>query len=185
MITIEEIMAATEEKMKDCVINNFENKLKKLRTTIANPLEISDIKIDSYGESTPLSHLANISIPEANQFLITPYNKSLIKDIIKTLHEYNHKYNPVEDKGNIRIALQPLTEDSRKKIIKELHELQEHFKIAIRNIRRTELGDTKKLEHINDDEIHLLKNRIQQITDKYIENINILTKKKEHVILTI
>lgn len=183
-LTIEQIIDNTTTRMTSA-IDNLKNRLKKLRTTVANPLEISDIPVEYYGQKTPLSHVSNISVPESNQFLIKPYDPNSIKDIIHALNKFNNKYNPVEDNKSIRIIFAPLTNDARKQIVKELKDICEHERVAIRNIRRDEISDIKSLEHINDDDAHLLKNKIQEVTDHYINIIHELYLQKEKSILSI
>ena len=176
-----------EEKME----HSFENLIKsfaKMRTGRANASLLDNITIDYYGQPTPIKQLCNISIPEPRLIVIQPWDKTIINDILKAIQASNIGVTPNSDGNVIRLPFQPLTEETRKDIVKNLKKYGEEAKIAIRNIRRDGNDKAKKMEknsEITEDDLKKLLKDIQELTDKYIDKITEATKNKEKEIMAV
>ena len=185
--------------MPKTIINQGEQKMQKtiealkkefalVRTGRANPAILNNINVTYYGVSTPLNQIASISVPEAQQLLIKPFDKSIVSDVEKAILVADLNLTPVSDGTVIRINFPPLTEQRRKEIVKDVKGLAENAKVAIRNIRREINDNLKKFEKeglISEDELNRETENSQKLTDKYIELVNELTKEKEDAIMTI
>ncbi len=184
---MEMLLMEIEEKMQhsfDNLIKNFA----KMRTGRANTSLLDNITVDYYGQPTPIKQLCNISIPEPRLIVIQPWDKTIINDIVKAIQASNIGVTPNSDGNVIRLPFQPLTEETRKDIVKNLKKLSEEAKIAVRNIRRDGNDKAKKMEknsEITEDDLKKLLKDIQELTDKYIEKINEATKNKEKEIMEV
>ena len=179
----DEIISEVTLKM-DKTIEAFSTRLKTVRAGRANPSSLDGISVDYYGTLTPLKQLATISVPEATQLLIKPFDKSCLKDIEKSIFESNLGYTPNNDGESIRIVIPPLTEDRRKELTKQVKAMGEDAKVSIRNSRHEGLEDIKKLELPEDEEKGIEKN-IQDLVNKYNKKIDELREEKEKELLTI
>ena len=172
-----------EEKMKKSV-SVFGENLSEVRAGRANPAILNKISVEYYGVQTPLNQVGAISVPEARQILITPWDRSLLGAITKAIQVAEIGVNPINDGNGIRLTFPELNEDRRKQIVKEVKSLGEEAKVAIRNVRRDGIDDAKKLKNngeMTEDELKGAEEKIQKITDKYtnkVENI-VLDKEKE------
>ena len=135
-----EIIKNVESKMNK-TIASLEEKLKTVRAGRANPSSLDRVTVDYYGSQTPLKQLATISVPEATQLCIKPFDKGCLKDIEKAIFESNLGYTPNNDGESIRIVIPPLTEDRRRELIKQVKAIGEESKISIRNIRHEGIED--------------------------------------------
>ena len=133
---------------------------------------------------TPLKQLATISVPEARQLLIKPFDKGCLKDIEKAILASNLGYNPGNDGETIRIIIPELTEERRRELVKQVKALAEEAKVAIRNIRREGLEDVSKLE-VSEDEEKGLEKDIQDIVNEYNKKVEAKLKEKEEELLTV
>lgn len=159
-----------------------------VRTGRANPAILDQVMIEYYGVPTPLTQIAGVSAPEAQLIVIKPYDKTMLNQIEKAIHAANLGFNPSSDGTVIRIAIPPLTENTRKDLVKNVKKMAEESKIAIRNIRRDVIDHLKKLEKdslISEDELKRHNENVQKMTDKFIENIDELANDKEKMIMTI
>lgn len=179
----EMIIPEIEEKMIKSV-DSFEQRLKTVRAGRANPSSLDGIVVSYYGSNTPLKQLATISVPEATQLLIKPFDKGCLKDIEKAILASNLGYTPNNDGETIRIVIPALTEERRKELIKQVKSMTEDAKVSIRNIRHEGLDDTKKLELPEDLEKQTEK-EIQDLVNKYNKEIENKLKEKEEELLTI
>ena len=150
-----EIIKNVESKMNK-TIASLEEKLKTVRAGRANPSSLDRVTVDYYGSQTPLKQLATISVPEATQLCIKPFDKSCLKDIEKAIFESNLGYTPNNDGESIRIVIPPLTEDRRRELIKQVKAIGEESKISIRNIRHEGIEDIKKEEMAEEKEKELM-----------------------------
>jgi ribosome recycling factor len=183
---IEEYLKEAEKRMKGTV-NKYKEELLGIRTGRASTGLVENIKIDYYGTELPLKQLATISTPEPAQIVIQTWDKSAVKLIEKALMEANLGANPQTEGNVIRLNLPPMTEERRKEVVKMIHKFAEEARIAIRNIRRDEKENIEKLkkEGFSEDDIKKALEKLQKLTDKYIEEINQLTEAKEKEILSI
>ena len=178
-----EIIKNVESKMNK-TIASLEEKLKTVRAGRANPSSLDRVTVDYYGSQTPLKQLATISVPEATQLCIKPFDKSCLKDIEKAIFESNLGYTPNNDGESIRIVIPPLTEDRRRELIKQVKAIGEESKISIRNIRHEGLEDIKKEDMAEDIEKSSEK-EIQDLVNSFNKKIDDMVKEKEKELMTV
>lgn len=179
----ETIILELNEKM-DKAIESLEKRFATVRAGRANPSSLDGIMVDYYGSMTPLKQLATISVPEARQLLIKPFDRSCLKGIEKAILASNLGYNPGNDGETIRIIIPELTEDRRRELVKQVKALAEESKVAIRNIRREALEDLEKLELAEDEEKGLEKD-VQDTVNEYNKKVESKLKEKEQELLTV
>lgn len=179
----EMIILELNEKM-DKAISTLEKRFTTVRAGRANPSSLDGIMVEYYGSMTPLKQLATISVPEARQLLIKPFDKGCLKDIEKAILASNLGYNPGNDGETIRIIIPELTEERRRDLVKQVKALAEEAKVAIRNIRREGLEDVSKLE-VSEDEEKGLEKDIQDIVNEYNKKVEAKLKEKEEELLTV
>src|SRR5574344_1027812 len=177
-------MDTLKNNTKDKMQKSFESLLhqySKVRTGRASASILDDIRINYYGQPTPIKQMCNVSIPEARTIIVQPWDKTTLADIEKAILAANLGITPENDGNVIRLPFQPLTEDKRKDIVKSLKKLAEDCRVAIRNIRRDANELAKKMkkdvEISEDDEKKVLK-EIQDITDEWIKKIDDVEKSK-------
>jgi len=169
-------------------ISHFEKELVKIRASKASPQMLQGVLVDYYGTPTPLDQVASVSTPDPKTINIQPWEKTLLKEIEKTIINSNLGFNPQNTGDIIRINVPPLTEERRKELVKKAKEESEKAKVAVRNIRRDGNEEAKKLEKaktISEDEVKLLEKEIQDLTNKFIEKVDQILAVKEKDILTI
>jgi ribosome recycling factor len=172
-----------EEKMKKRV-SYLEDELTTKRAGRANPAILNKVEVEYYGTLTPLNQVGTVSVPEARQILITPWDKTMLVAIEKAIQKAAIGINPLNDGNSIRLTFPELNETRRKEITKEVKNLGEDAKVAIRNSRREGIDIAKasqKNSEITEDELKNVEEKIQQITDKNIKIIEqiIISKEKE------
>jgi len=178
---MEEIFKSTEEDMKKAV-QYFKNEIAGLRTGRASTALVEEIKVDYYGSKVPIKQLASISIPEANQIVLQVWDKGAVDLVEKAIIE-NLNLTPQKQGNVLRLNLPPLTEERRRELVRMLHKMAEEARVAVRNIRRDAKELIEDQEGVSEDEIRRALERLQKLTDKYIEEINHLTEVKEKEIL--
>lgn len=178
-----DVMHLTEEKMNK-TLENLDHRFATVRAGRANPSSLDGITADYYGSPTPLKQLATISVPEARQLLIKPFDRSCLGAIEKAIFESNLGYTPNNDGETIRIIIPVLTEERRKELTKQVHAMAEEAKVSIRNIRRDANEDIEKQE-ISEDEQKSLQNSVQDLVNKYNKLIDEKTKEKENELMTV
>lgn len=174
-----------EEKMKKSIASLQEN-FNGLRTGRASASLFDKLRVDYYGEPTPLSQVASISIPEARLVVIQPWEKSLLPEIEKAILKSELSLNPANDGKLIRIAIPPLTEERRKELAKQAKSLAEQCRVAIRNIRREGIDEAKKMQKeslMSEDELKSAEDTFQKVTNNHIADIDKLLAEKEKEIL--
>ena len=171
------------EKM-DKTIENLGKKFATVRAGRANPSSLDGIMVEYYGSMTPLKQLATISVPEARQLLIKPFDKSSLSGIEKAIISSNLGYNPGNDGETIRIVIPELTEERRRELAKQVKSLAEEAKVSIRNIRHDALEDVKKADLPEDEEKGMEKD-IQDMVNEYNKKIDNALKEKEQELLTV
>ena len=177
------IMLELTEKM-DKAIEALEKRFTTVRAGRANPAILDGVMVNYYGSMTPLKQLATISVPEARQLLIKPFDKSCLSAIEKAILASNLGYNPGNDGETIRIVIPELTEERRRELAKQVKAMSEDAKVTIRNLRREGLEDVEKLELPEDQEKGMEKD-IQDMVNEYNKKIEALTKEKEQELLTV
>ena len=179
----DEIILDVTDKM-DKTIENLEKRFATVRAGRANPSSLDGIMVEYYGVMTPLKQLATISVPEARQLLIKPFDKSALANIEKAILASNLGYTPGNDGETIRIVIPELTEDRRRELAKQVKAISEDAKVSIRNIRHDGLEDIEKLELPEDEEKGVEKD-IQDLVNEYNKKVESLLKEKEDELLTV
>ena len=180
-------IVSAEERMKKTIASLKEG-YAALRTGRASASLFDKIKIDYYGEKTPLGQTANISIPEARLIVIQPWDKAMIGEIEKAIRASELSLNPSNDGKVIRIAVPPLTEERRKELVKLAKNQAEQSRVAVRNIRRDGNEELKKLlkdGELTEDEEAKSSEELQKVTDSYISKVNQTLEEKEAEIMEV
>ena len=179
----DEILLDVTDKM-DKTIENLEKRFATVRAGRANPSSLDGVMVEYYGSMTPLKQLATISVPEARQLLIKPFDKSALAGIEKAILASNLGYTPGNDGETIRIVIPELTEDRRRELAKQVKAISEDAKVSIRNIRHDGLEAIEKLE-LPEDEEKGVEKEIQDLVNEYNKKIEDLLKEKENELLTV
>lgn len=179
----DELLLDVTDKM-DKTIENLEKRFATVRAGRANPSSLDGVMVEYYGVMTPLKQLATISVPEARQLLIKPFDKSALANIEKAILASNLGYTPGNDGETIRIVIPELTEDRRRELAKQVKAISEDAKVSIRNIRHDGLETLEKLELPEDEEKGVEKD-IQDLVNDYNKKIESLLKEKEEELLTV
>ena len=159
----------------------------KIRTGRAHPSLLDQITVSYYGADTPLSQVANVSVEDSRTLKVTPWEKDMIKAIEKAIMTSDLGLNPTTQGVIIRIPLPPLTEERRRDLVKVVKHEAENGRVAIRNIRRdanSEIKEALKEKMVSEDEAHAGEEKIQQITDKYIKEVEKYLEVKEADLLS-
>ena len=178
-------MADIEERMTK-TIDSLKDSFNTIRTGRANAAIFDKVRVDYYGTKSPLNQVATIAIPEARSVIITPFDKSLISEIEKAIQVADLGLNPSNDGKVIRIAIPALTADRRKELVKQAKTVAENSRTAIRNIRRDGNDELKKQQKdgtLTEDGLKTETDKLQKLTDKYIEEINKIYDAKEKDIM--
>ena len=176
-----------EERMKKS-ISVFEENLSEIRAGRANPAILNKIMVDYYGVPTPINQVAGVSVPEARMIVIQPWDASVLKDIERAILASDIGLNPNNDGKVIRLAFPELNEERRKEIVKDIKKMAEEAKVAVRSIRRDGIDKAKELQKestITEDELKKAEEQIQKMTDKKIDEIDVILDKKEKEIMSI
>ena len=187
MELIDELLADAKNRMHKSV-ESTRGELATVRTGRASPHLLDRIVVDYYGTQTPLRQLANIATTEARLLTLTPYDKSAIKQIEKSIMESDLGLTPSNDGNVIRLQIPELTEERRKELVKVVHGVAEQGRVAVRNIRRDVIHDMRELKkegEAGSDEEHYGETELQKHTDTAIGEIDSLLKGKEEEILEV
>ena len=179
----EEIINETKTNMEK-TLENLDKRFTTVRAGRANPSTLDGVMAEYYGTPTPLKQLATISVPEARQLLIKPFDKSCLGAIEKAIFESNLGYTPNNDGESIRIVIPTLTEERRVELTKQVKSMAEEAKVSIRNVRHESLEDIKISELPEDDE-KKAEARIQDLVNEYNKKIDALLKEKEEELMTV
>lgn len=185
--------------MVNDVLHEYEGHLKKavealrhnlatIRTGRASPGLVEHLHVEAYGTPMTLNQLANISVPEAKLIVIQPFDANMIKTIEKAIQNSDIGINPSNDGRVIRLGIPPLTEERRRELVKVVRHRVEEVKVSVRNQRRDAIDDLKQLEAeklISEDDQHRGQERIQQLTDKCIADLDQIGKDKEAEVLAV
>jgi len=184
---MQEVFNTCEEKMGKSV-QVTAGEFATLRAGRANPAVLDKVLVDYYGTPTPINQMAAVSVPEARMMIIQPWDTSTLKDIEKAIQASDIGINPQNDGKLIRLSFPPLTEERRKEIVKQIHQLAEEGKVAVRSIRRDgmeKLKTLKKNVDITEDDLKDGEKKVQEMTDKYCKEIDTMSAEKEKEILSI
>lgn len=184
---IEDILKDAEKRMQKS-IESMRSEMAKIRTGRASPALIDHLNVDYYGVDTPISQVANINVQDARTLAVQPWEKNMVPVVEKAIISANLGLNPVTTGDLIRIPMPPLTEERRKEMVKVAAAEGENGKVAIRNIRRDANGDFKDLlkeKEISEDDDKRAHDRVQDLTDKYVAEVDKIVAEKEAEILTV
>ncbi len=173
----------TEVKMSKA-IEALDSKLTSIRAGRANPAMLNGINVDYYGSMTPLNSIANITVPEARELFIKPFDRSALKNIEKAINESNIGITPNNNGEMIILTIPELTEDRRKEYVKSAKSIGEEAKIALRNIRQEDNEKIKKAE-LPEDEEKLYLDDVQELINKYNKIVDDKVKEKENELMKI
>jgi len=177
----------TTERMQKC-LESLSNQFNKIRTGRANPSILDSVKVDYYGNQTPINQTANISVEENRTLVISPWDKTLMPEIEKAIVSSDLGLNPSSSGDIIRITMPSLTEETRQDYIKQAKTEAENARISIRNVRRDSNQSARDLNtksELSDDELRDLEFEIQEITNKFISSVDEQLKHKEEDLIQI
>lgn len=184
---LDELFLFGEEKMEKA-INQLKREFAAIRSGRANPLILDKVLVEYYGVPTQLRQMSQVTVQDGTTLVISPYDKTAIKEIEKAIIKAEIGIHPNSDGIVIRLAFPPLTEERRKEITKDVRKFGEESKVAIRNVRRDMVDDLKKLEkseNLPEDVVKDNQDEIQKLTDKYVRIIEISVEEKEKEVLTV
>ena len=184
---MQQIFTVAQEKMEKS-INALINEYATIRAGRATPAVLDRITVDYYGCATPIQQMAAISVPEPRTILITPWDKSTLRDIEKAILTSDLGLNPQNDGSALRLNFPPLTEERRRELVKGVYKYAEDAKVAVRSIRRDaldKLKDMKKKSEITEDDLKNAEKKMQDMTDKACKEIDAIAAKKEKEIMEI
>ena len=176
-----------EDRMKK-VIEHLDEELSLIRAGRANPAILNKVQVEYYGVMSPINQVATISVPEARQILVTPWDRSMVPACEKAINMAELGLNPINDGNSLRLMLPELNEERRKQLVKQTKNLGEEAKVAIRNIRRDSIDEYKKMQknsEITEDDLKSNEEDIQKITDKYTSIVDKRLEEKEKEIMEI
>ncbi|MBV8733128.1 MAG: ribosome recycling factor [Acidobacteriia bacterium] len=185
--SIKEVQANLKARMEKSLAD-LQHEMASIRTGRASLGILDHIRVDYYGTPTPLNQLANLHVPEPSLITIQPWDVSQIGPIEKSIRASDLGLNPANDGKIIRLPIPPLTEERRKELVKRLHGVAEHHRVAVRNIRRDANDAVKKLlkdKKVTEDDDKRAHEENQKMTDAYMEKIDAAARTKEKEILEI
>ena len=178
-----DILTETEIRMQKA-IENMEARFTNVRAGRANPGMLSGVMVEYYGAPTPLQSLANITVPEARQLFIKPFDRSIVKDIERAINEANLGITPTNNGEMVILTIPELTEDKRREYVKQIKGIAEETRVALRNAREDARNNIKRQE-LPEDETNLYNEEIQDLINKYNKEIDEKTKDKEQELMAI
>ncbi len=181
---LEIILDLAKDSMSNA-ISHLEKKLLNIRAGKANPNMLTNVFVDYYGTSTPISQTANINTPDGRTLIIQPWDKSMLTEIEKGIEAANLGFNPMNNGENIIINVPVLTEERRKELVKQAKSEIEEAKIAIRNARKEANNEIKKSNEFSEDVKKNSELDIQEITDNSIKKVDIIFSQKQEEIMTL
>ena len=173
-----------EEKMNKAV-EAMENRFVNIRAGRANPAMLSGIMVSYYGTPTPIQSLANITVPEARQLMVKPFDRSALKEIERSINEANLGITPINNGEVIILTIPELTEDRRKDYVKQAKEIAEEAKVALRNIRQDENNSIKNNEELTEDDKKIMQEDVQETINKFNKIVDEKLKEKEEELMKI
>jgi ribosome recycling factor len=184
---IDDVMTDAARRM-DKSVDAAKHEFTTIRTGRASAALLDRIQVSAYGTKMPVNQLATISVPEPRLLTITPFDKSIMKDIERAIQESDLGLTPSNDGQIIRLPIPQLTEERRKELVKQVRHMAEEGRVAARNVRRDALHNLKKLEQDGDagaDEVHRAEDRLQKVTAEHVQRIDAALKAKEAEIMEV
>ena len=184
---LEEMFLFGEEKMEKAV-SQMKREFASVRTGRANPGILDKVVVEYYGAPTPIRQMAQVSVSEGTTLVITPFDKSIIKELEKAIIKAEIGVAPNNDGTCVRLNFPPLTEERRRETAKDVKKFGEDAKVAIRNVRREMVDDLKKIEkdeNLPEDMVKDNQDKIQKLTDKYVGIIDSSVAEKEKEVMTV
>lgn len=181
------IFATAEDKMNKS-LNNLSQEFAAIRAGRANPAVLDKVLVDYYGSPTPINQLAAVSVPDPRMLLITPWDKSVLKEIEKAIQTSDIGINPQNDGAALRMQFPPMTEERRRELTKDIAKMGEDCKVAIRSIRRDaidKIKDMKKRSEITEDDQKNAEKKMQDMTDRFTKEIEKMVDGKQKEIMEI
>ena len=182
-----QVVDALKKDMEN-TLDGLRKELTKVRTGRANTALIEGILVDYYGTKSPLNQLAALSAPESRLLVVQPYDKSVMSAIEKAIYQSDLGLTPVNDGKVIRVPLPELTEERRKELVRHVKKVGEEYRVSARNHRRDANERVKKLQkdkQITEDEVRTTQDRVQKLTDEYVDKIEKVIKAKEDELMAV
>jgi ribosome recycling factor len=182
-----DLLGDAERRMQKA-IEALKQDLAAIRTGRANSSLLERITIDYYGTPTPISQVATIAVPEARLLIIQPWDKKMLTDIEKAIQKSDLGINPNNDGLVIRLNIPPMNEERRRDLVKTLHKKLDEHKVAVRNVRRDihdKLREREKKKEVSEDELKRSTEKLQKLTDRYVDEMDKVGKTKELEILEV
>ncbi len=176
------------KRRMDQSVTDFQANLASTRTGRASVHMLDQIKVDYYGTHTPVNQMAQVSTPEPQTILISPWDPTILKEIEKAIQASDLGFNPISDGKVIRVPVPPMTEERRRDVVKHLNKVLEEHRTAVRNVRRDGNDALKKLakdKKISEDEEKRALEEIQKMTDEEIRKMEEMSKRKEAEVMQV
>ncbi len=184
---LDEMFLEGEDRMEKAIAQ-LRREFGQIRSGRANPLILEKVVVEYYGAPTPLRQMAQVSVQEGTTLVISPFDKSIIKEVEKAIIKAEIGITPNSDGSCIRLAFPPLTEERRRETVKDVKKFGESAKVAIRNVRRDMTDDLKKIEkdeNLPEDSVKDTQDQIQKLTDKYTGIVDSAVEEKEKEVMTV
>ncbi|MEE1076302.1 MAG: ribosome recycling factor [Acutalibacteraceae bacterium] len=181
------VLKKAEERMNRR-IDHLNNEFAAIRAGRANPAVLDKVVVDYYGAPTPVNQLAAVSVTEARTLMVQPWDASVLTQIERAIQMSDIGINPQNDGKALRMVFPPLTEERRKDLVKDIKELAEETKVGVRNVRRDTVDKFKAMKkngEITEDDLKQAEKKTQELTDKFVKEIDVLTEKKQKEIMSI
>jgi ribosome recycling factor len=186
-MSVDTVLKETKPKM-EAVVEDLKRKLANVRTGRATVGLLDDITVDYYGTPTPLNQMASINVPEPQMLTVQPWDATQISAIEKAINQANLGFNPSNDGKMIRLPIPALNEERRRQMAKQVHEIAEEHKIAVRNVRHASNDSLKKMlkdKTISEDDERYGLEEVQKLTNTHTGKIDELAKNKEQEIMSV
>ena len=181
------VLKKAEERMNRR-IDHLNSEFAAIRAGRANPAVLDKVLVDYYGAPTPVNQLAAVSVTEARTLLIQPWDMSVLTPIERAIQKSDIGINPQNDGKTLRMIFPPLTEERRKELVKDVKELAEDCKVRVRNVRRETVDKFKTMKkggEITEDDLKQAEKKTQELTDRFIKEIDVLAEKKQKEMMSI
>lgn len=182
-----EVLEQMKQEMEQ-TLGSLRVEFSKVRTGRASTSLIEGVMVKYYGSPTPLNQLASLSAPEARLLVVQPYEKNIIGDVEKAIYQADLGLTPVNDGKVIRVPIPELTEERRKDFVRKIRKSAEEYRISMRSHRRDAndyLKEMQKDKDITEDELHTAQDRVQKMTNEYIEKLDHILKLKEEELMAV
>lgn len=184
---MKETIAKAESRMEKRLAH-LADEYAAIRAGRANPAVLDKVVVDYYGAPTPVNQLAAVSVTEARTLMVQPWDASVLRAIEKAIQTSDIGINPQNDGKALRLVFPPLTEDRRKEIVKEVSKMAEETKVAVRNVRRDAVDKVKTMKkdgELTEDDLKKAEKKIQELTDKFVKEIDVMSEKKQKEVMAI